>query len=329
MKTKAMTDGAMLSALAVIFSLLSYYVPFLMIFYFFIPVPAAIAANKHGMKVAVIAGIAATLILIFFMDLVSALSCGMYLLITGCVVGWAYRSKKSGFVRLALSYVASLLTLTLSLALLQLITGQNFITEFSAAVDQSMAEIQTMYQSLAADPSTQQLLSAEQLESATTLVDTLGRVIKMMIPASFLLAPFIIGWINVIITDKMMVRLKLPVDRLKPLSQWRMPRSLAFFMLCVITFLGLADLFNWEFIPEIYSFTLTTICYMVYGLMGMGFVFWLINRKRKKESTGLKILAVAVCFLFSWLSYLLVFVGLADAYMDLRRFMAFNGGDHR
>ena len=329
MKTKAVTDGAMLCALAVIFSLLSYYVPFLMIFYFFIPIPAAVAANKHGIKVAVIAGASATLILVFLMDLMSALSYGMYLLLVGCSLGYAYRKRKSGFVRLGWAYVATLLTVSLSLVLLQLLLGQNFIAEFSAAVDQTIAGIRQMYEAMASDSSTQQMLSAEQLSAVTGMLDNLGRAVKLMVPGSFLMAPFILGWINVVVADKVMARLKLPVEKLPPLSQWRLPKSLATFLILMIVFLLFADLLNWDFIPEIYTFTLTNLCYMVYALAGMGFVFWFINRKRAKESMGFKVLAVAVCFFFSWLSYLLIFLGVADTYVDLRRFIAFNGGDHR
>lgn len=329
MKTKAVTDGAMLCALAVIFSLLSYYVPFLMIFYFFIPIPAAIAARKHGLKVAVIAGAAATLILIFFMDIVSALTYGMYLLLAGCMVGYTYWKEQSGFYRLAAAYVAAFLTLMLSLMMFQVLSGQNFIAEFSSSIDQFTGELQKVYSSMAANPEMQEMLSAEQLDSAVKMVDGLGLAVKMMLPSSFLIAPFIIGWVNIVLTDKIMMRLKLRVKKLKPLSQWRLPKSLATFLICIITFLLLSDLMGWEFIPEIYTITLTNICYTIYLLMGISFIFWLINRKREKESMGLKVLTVVICFLFSWIMSLLIFVGVADTYMNLRGLIDFNGGENR
>ena len=83
MKTKAITEGAMLCALAVIIALFSSYVPFLLLLFFLIPVPMVILAEKQGFKVTLIAGLAATLILFMFMDPLTAGGYGIYMIFVG------------------------------------------------------------------------------------------------------------------------------------------------------------------------------------------------------------------------------------------------------
>ena len=138
--------------------------------------------------------------------------------------------------------------------------------------------------------------------------------------------PFFIAWANVVVCDTLLKRLKVPVTAMPSLSQWRVPRSLKTFLLIIVVFLLVVEIGGLTMIPEIYTYTLMQIVYYVYILMGIGFLFWLVNRKRKKESMGLKVLIVAICLLVPFTSYIISMLGVADIYMNVRQLIEMKDG---
>lgn len=314
MKTKAITEGAMLCALAVIIALFSSYVPFLLLLFFLIPVPMVILAEKQGFKVTLIAGLAATLILFMFMDPLTAGGYGIYMIFVGCSLGYMYYKRKDGFLKLAAAYAGIFAAIILIIILLQVLTGQNFVAMLTETIDTSSAQVMDVYRSLGAFPE-------EQLSLLQTAVDQMKETMKMVIPLAFLISPFFIGWANVLISDTILKRMRLQVKPLPQLSKWRLPRSFKNFLIMVVIILLVIDLAHIDTIPAVYTYTLMMIIYLLYFLMGISFVYWLINRKRAKESMGLKILIVVLCLFIPYISYIISFVGVADIYIDVRKFI--------
>ncbi len=315
MKTKSLTEGAMICALSIILSLLCYYVPFMILLYIFIPVPIIILSQRQGTLVALIASIGATALLFIFIDFITAITFGAFLILTGCGLGYVYNKGKGGFLKLVVGYVCIFLTLVLMIAMMQVVTGQNFVEslvmEFSTAGDSAIA----LYQNTG-------LLSADQLAQMEELVKTMMTSVKMLIPTVFLVTPFFIVWANVVVADKIIGRIKVGGDKvnipLKPLSQWALPKSLKVFLLVVLSFVMIVNLTGTTAIPTIYVFTLLEICFIIFAVMGLSFLFWIIGRKRKKESMGLKIGIVVLCTLFSFGMYFLSMLGVADTYLNIR-----------
>ncbi|MGL6294275.1 DUF2232 domain-containing protein, partial [Eubacterium aggregans] len=98
------------------------------------------------------------------------------------------------------------------------------------------------------------------------------------------------------------------------------------FLLIIVVFLLVVEIGGLTMIPEIYTYTLMQIVYYVYILMGIGFLFWLVNRKRKKESMGIKVLIVAICLLVPFTSYIISMLGVADIYMNVRQLIEMKDG---
>ncbi|MEG1432006.1 YybS family protein [Eubacterium sp.] len=319
MKPKALTEGALLCGLSVILALLCYYVPFMIIFYIFIPVPIVVLCRRHGFGVSMISSAAATLILFLLVDVLSAATFGMYLILVGCGLGYAYFKEKSGFTKMMAAYLSVLITLLGMLVIAQLVTGQNFIEMLSTELTAVGNQVMDTYRSIG-------LLSGDQLSQMQTILDQMLTSIKMTIPLAFLMMPFFIAWANVVVCDTLLKRLKVPVTAMPSLSQWRVPRSLKTFLLIIVMFLLVVQIGGLTMIPEIYTYTLMQIVYYVYILMGVGFLFWLVNRKRKKESMGLKVLIVAICLLVPFTSYIISMLGVADIYMNVRQLIEMKDG---
>lgn len=314
MKTKAITEGALLCALAVVIALFSMYVPFLAVLLVFIPVPMVILTKKHGLKVSVVASLAATLILVFFMDPVSMALYGSYMIFVGCSLGYAYNKGKNGFVKLGIAYAGAFLALLFSIILLQIISGQNFIAMLTQIMDESSKDVLTLYNTMG-------MFSGEQMGQIQSAIDQGIKTMKMTIPMAFLISPFFVGWANVVLSDTILRRVKIDNEPLRSLSQWRVPTSLKNFLITIVIILLALDLFKIEAVPVIYTYTLTLVIYFIYFIMGLSFTFWFINRKRKKESRGLKILVIVGSIIVPIIASLVSIVGVADIYIDIRRFI--------
>jgi uncharacterized protein YybS (DUF2232 family) len=301
----------MIAALSVVLALASYYLPFLLVLYLFIPVPTIILCQRQGFVTALLASVAATLIMFLFMDLANALFSGIYLLLVGCGLGYVYYRKESGPVRLGVGTGAAFASFILMILLLQVITGQNFIDQIVSEFNTVSSQVMSTYQGMG-------LLSSDQLGQMQSLVDEMMKTFKMTIPLVVITMPFFIAWANIVITDAVLKRIKAPVAPLAPLSHWHLPSSFKNFLLLVILFLVIVQVSGTQAIPEIYTYTLMQLVFQVYVLMGLSFLFWLISRKKQQESMGLKVLIVLISLAIPLMSYVLSILGVTDIYMNIR-----------
>lgn len=323
MNTRAITEGGLMCGVAVIMALLCYYMPFFLVFYIFIPLPMVVLSKRQGFITALVASIAASIILFFFIDWMSGVVYAMYLILVGCSLGYTYYKDNNGLVRMLVTYGALLITLMASLYMVQVISGVPFISQLTAEMESAMGQVLNFYENSG-------LLNAEQFAQITVMSKSLLSTMKMVLPSAFLMTPALVAWLNVLLCDRVLKRLKADFTPLKPLTGWRLPRSLKLFMLLLLILTSVLDIVEQDVVPQIYLFTITQLVDYVFILMGLSFFFWLFNRKREKESTGIKIIIVLVCVIFSPLSYVLSLVGVADSFLHLREIIsmkdAYKGG---
>lgn len=317
MKPKAIAEGGLLCAIAVLMACLCTYVPIFVIFYIFIPLPIVVCAQRQGFLTALISSVAASLIVFFLIDWMTALLYAMYFILVGCSLGWTYYKKQKGFIRIGAAYVAILITLIVSLVLLQMTAGVNFVDMLVREMTTIMNDVTKFYESSG-------LLSAEQFSAFSTAAQGILNNFKLLIPSAFLLAPAIVAWLNILLCDKMLIKLKADIIPFKPLSQWRLPRSLAIFLLFMTVGLSVVELIGKDAVPQIYTYTILEIVEFIYLLMGISFLFWFFNRKYEKEKTGIKILIILVIALISVAASIVSFIGIADIYLHLRELVSMN-----
>lgn len=322
MKTKAITEGALISAIAVILALLCYYVPFMIILYIFIPVPIVVLALRQGMPPAVLSSIAASFILFFLIDAMTALTFALYLVLVGCSLGWCYWKKKDGPVRMGVAYGSVLVTITVVLIVYQVTTGvayvDELVKEFTAIGSQTVQTYQTMG-----------VFTADQLSQISSTMDQLMHNIGLIFPSAFLMAPFMVGWALVVMTDTVLKRTGHSIVPLNKLSHWQAPTSLKGFLLIIITFVLVVQVFQISAVPEIYKVTLMEIATFGYGVMGLSFIFWFIYRNKPKENMGVKTLIVILTVLVSPIMTIVTMIGVVDMYTSLRKVIIMKDGEKK
>lgn len=311
MNTKAITEGGVLCGIAVVMALLSYYVPFLLIFYIFVPLPIVVLSKRRGFITSFIASVAASAILFFFIDWPNAVVYAMYLVLVGCSLGFTYHKNYRGVIRMGVAYAAVLITLMGSLFLYQKLSGVVFMDSLMTEIQTAFSQVSHLYESTG-------LLSGEQLSTLSGGGEAFLATFKMVIPTAFLVAPIFVAWLNILLCDRVLIRMEEEIIPLNPLSAWRLPRSLKVFMMLLVIVVSIFDFMESKPIPEIYLFTITEIINLIFVIMGVSFCFWFFNRKRQKESVGIKVLIVILTLLISPVTYVLSLIGLADSFLRIR-----------
>ncbi|MGV8905373.1 MAG: YybS family protein [Acetobacterium sp.] len=308
MKTRGITEGAMFCALAVILALASFYIPFLVILMFFIPVPMVVLGQRQGLKVSVIASLAATIIIGLFLGPVNGISFGALLFFVGCSLGYVYYRNEGPITKIIVGYIGFALVVTAVIVSYQFLMGISFTTYLFQSLEVSTQEVLALYKNTGAMDASQLLLARETLDAQIITM-------KMIIPSAILLMPLAFSFVNIASCDVILKRLGYPVRSITPLSEWRMQKSLKYFLLIFLMGSFIISIFQLTGIPEIYVFNIMNLVYMVYFMMGLSFIFDYMAYK-KIRSKSLKVLVVFVALLFQ---FIVTILGVADTYMEIRK----------
>lgn len=308
MKTRGITEGAIFCAIAVILALASVYIPIFAILMFFIPVPMVALGKRHGLMVSVVASLAATIMIGMFLGPVNAISFGILLFFVGCSLGYAYYRNMGPVQKIIIGYLGFALVMIAAIVSYQFLMGVNFITLLSQSLDASTPEVLAIYQNTG-------VMDANQLLLKKEFIDAQVITMKMLIPSVVLLLPLVFGFVNVVSCDAILKRLGYTVKRMKPLRQWKMPKSLKYFLFIFLMGSFIISIFQVTVIPEIYVINIMSLVYLVYFVMGLSFIFDFMAYK-KLTNKGIKVLVVFVALAFQ---FVVTMIGLADTYMEIRK----------
>lgn len=315
MKTRAITEGALMAALTIVCALLSYYVPFLSVFsYLLLPLPTIILYKRHGFTPALLESIASTICLALFMDIFSAILQGVNIILPGLMLGYGYREDKTGGYRVLLGFFAYLATYAVELILFERLTGISAMEDFINSIN----EMTNMMSGIYAQSG---MYDASQLKTLDSTLDQVNETIKMLYPTMIILIPAIMSWLIVKLDDIIFRRLNLSYKPVPPMTQWRIPRTAKNILALVVIVSIIAGHFITNPVLEVYPYTFEAISTFIFMIMGFAFIFWLIQKRFGKPMIFLRILVVILSMIFTVLVSIIVFLGMLDVYFDLRRFL--------
>lgn len=314
MKARAITEGALMAALTVIIALLSYYVPFLSVFsYLLLPLPTIVLFKRHGIAPAVSESIVASLLLLLFISPINALLLGADIILPGLFLGYGYYKDKSGGFRVMLGFFGYLFAFAIELILFEKMTGVSVTDDFINQINATTDFMTSAYQQAG-------LLTGSEGETLVSNIDQINETVKMLFPTMIILIPAIMSWLIVQIDDILFKRLNLSFKPVPPITEWRIPRSAK-------NILGLVVIISiiWGHVVvnpiyAVYPYTFEAIALFIFMIMGFAFVFWFIQRRYGKKRIFLRILIIVLCLFFPVFVSIIVFLGMADIYFDIRRF---------
>lgn len=314
MKTRAITEGAIMAAISVITALLSYYVPFLSLFsYLLLPLPTIILYKRYGFGPALTESIAASLLLLLFMGPLNALLLGVDIILPGLLLGYGYHEDKSGGYRVLLGFFAYLGTFALEMVLFERMTGVTIMDDFVNSINATTDFMSGIYQEAG-------LYTGDEGQALQDSIAQLSESVKMLFPAMIIIIPAIISWLIVKIDDIIFRRLKLSYKPVAPMTEWRIPLTARNVLALVVIVSAISGRLITNPILEVYPYTFEAIASFIFLIMGFAFIFWLIKLRFRTNFMFLRICIVICCLVFPILVTAIILIGMVDVYFNIRRF---------
>lgn len=311
MSARSLAQGALMAAVTVLLSLLSYYIPELGILTnLLVPLPTIVVCRRFGVRAAALSGAAASLLLLLFMDPLAAFIQAVGILVPGLIIGTAFTKAQRYSVVLVLGYLAYFIVFAAEMFAFQALSGVSFIKEITQQINAAGEATLAVYAGMG--------LGMEQRAALSAQVSQMTQMMKMLLPAVLLLYPLALAWLVTLISSVVLKRLKLTVPAPVSLTQWRVPPALRVPLL--ITTLGAALWLNLagSESTRVYPVTLLTLLMIFYVFMGFSLIVWFIKKRAGKKATGFIVLVVVLCLVFPAALMLVAFAGMMDCTMNVR-----------
>ncbi|WP_408955327.1 DUF2232 domain-containing protein [Natroniella sp. ANB-PHB2] len=294
MKTKAVVEGAILTAVTVILTILAIYLPMIGSFLFLLtPVPLIILTVRCGGKPAIIASLVTAIILAFLINPMMFLVVILNIGLIGISMGAAFEERFSSVTILLIGVIAGAFSMLLSLAISVYILEVDIVVQLEESLQLSL----DLYREIG--------LPAEVILHSEQLFEQVLELIKTTYPAIFLSVGALIAGINYYFSYTIMSRLDIQLPAKFSVQEIKFPKIIVIFYVISIIFNHLAV---WQNIYVIATFLL-----LLEGVAVAYYYFlqWNLNQ-------GLAVFLIFTLVFFPLFNPILLLIGILDLWFDFR-----------
>lgn len=306
---RALAEGAMMTALALILAVISLYVP---VFYFLVPlvfpVPLALLVLRHGLRYGCISAISVFFLSAMLIGLLNALLLLIMYGVLSLFFGWCFRLQKSAGFTLLGGVLISSVAILLSLLFPSLMVGIS-LEEFKLAVESASQEFVSILQ--------QQGATEEMLTSAASVSIFMLRLLPSMLVCGTMSTTLLCY----ILMCKLLRRLGYVIPKLPVFNEWRLDSRLLWPLIVALALSGLGQRFDINLMARIGDNLLMAFMPILL-VCGISILAWLL--KPWPVAGFIKVLVCLFAFqLFGNLAfYSLIMISAFDPIFDFRRRIA-------
>lgn len=316
---KAVRDGAMMTALSVIFMLAGIYVPFFsMLGMLLSGVPLAVLYFKDGLAPSVYAAIISSVIVfIFTWNILNAFLMMLAYGIPGLVSGICLKKNLQLYYSVAFVGLAFLFGFLCELLSVKLFMG-GIENMFNQVFDLTEKNLKPMLEGLAEKSG-----DGDTAQAVKTIMDAVKNTFRLYFPSMTVIVSLISGYAIYCLSGYLLKRLRIYKGNITPFRMIRAPKSL-----CNVSAALLIVSF---FIKKetMFSASLLNIVFILYFLIGIaGFSFIDYKLSFRIEKGYIRALLYAAVFIFgawlmSWVIIACVLLGFVDSTMNFRNIDVF------
>lgn len=306
-ETNAVVLAGMCTALAVVLSVIGFYMPLIsLVVFLLIPLPIAYLGMKEGTSWSIIVT-AGIMILdsVFFGFISAAFLCAIFGVL-GVILGICYRNKVSATVTLAAGAVVVLAALI----------GQAFAAMYILNMPPMIfggEAMDTMEQQMMGQMA--QLYSGELLTQAQENVKQMMDSIRKSIPAATLGAAFFYTWASMTLGKKIFTRLGIKdIPGMLSLERWELPR---FFLGLYVLAFAMQYITNGNATLEMIQYNLGLACVLVFWLQGLAALWWM--PRKYPFVRPLRWIIAILSVIIGMVQMIVVLLGLSDMVLQYRK----------
>lgn len=267
-ETNAVVLAGMCTALAVVLSVLGFYMPLISIVVFLlIPLPIAYLGMREGTSWSVIVTVGVMILdSVFFGIMSAAFLCAIFGVL-GVIMGICYKNKVSAAVTL----------ISGSLVVLAALIGEAFATMYILNVPPMIfggEAMDSMEQQMMGQMA--QFYSGELLTQAEENVRQMMDAIRKSIPFATVGAAFFYTWASMTLGKRIFTRLGIKeIPGMPPLERWELPR---FFVGLYALVFVMQYVSNGNTTLETVQYNLGLACISVFWLQGLATLWWMPHK---------------------------------------------------
>lgn len=306
-ETNAVVLAGMCTALAVVLSVIGFYMPLIsLVVFLLIPLPIAYLGMKEGTSWSIIVT-AGIMILdsVFFGFISAAFLCAIFGVL-GVILGICYRNKVSATVTLAAGAVVVLAALI----------GQAFAAMYILNVPPMIfggEAMDSMEQQMMAQMA--QLYSGELLMQTQENVKQMIDDIQRSIPVITVSAAFFYTWASMMLGKKIFTRLGMKdIPGMPSLERWELPR---FFLGLYVLAFAMQYITNGNATLEMIQYNLGLACVLVFWLQGLAALWWM--PRKYPFVRPLRWIIAILSVIIGMVQMIVVLLGLSDMVLQYRK----------
>jgi uncharacterized protein YybS (DUF2232 family) len=306
---RPMVEGGILASIAILFALISAYMPFIGPFVNLIwPVPIILLGVRHGYKWSIMATFVAGVIIAMLLHPLQAVGVVVGFGLIGIVLGYSIRSQFHPVKTLLWGSVASLLSKVAVLLITAVVLGVNPLNMQTEALSQAFDQAVQMYRSLG--------MKEEDLTTIAANMQTMLQFMKIIVPAGFILAAIADTYLNFLVAKIVLKKLGQPIQSFPPFKDWSMPGYIVYIYL-----LALVGMYwgNSRQITELYHIAVNfqVITSTLLFVQGLALFYFLADKyKLSRLARGIILFLIFTNGLFT---QILVVAGVFDMAFDYRQ----------
>lgn len=311
-RIRPMVEGGLLAAVAIIFAIISAYLPIVGPFVNLMwPVPIVLLGVRHGYKWSIMATIVSGIIIAMLLHPLQSVSVVVGFGLIGIVLGYTFRMQYSATKTMLWGTIASILSKVALLVIGVMVTGINPFVMENEAMAKAMEHGIEVYRSLGIP---EQNLT-QMAESMQVMIDLL----KIILPSGFIMASIVDTYLNFIIAKTVLKKLGHFVPDFPPFKRWILPTYIVYFfaLSLVMIYWG-----NTREITMLYNIgmnieVLASVLLLVEGLSLFYYTVDKYNLSRMVK--GIILVLILSNGLFT---QIVIFAGAVDTILDYRRLKA-------
>ena len=306
-ETNAVVLAGMCTALAVVLSVIGFYMPLIsLVVFLLIPLPIAYLGMKEGTSWSIIVT-AGIMILdsVFFGFISAAFLCAIFGVL-GVILGICYRNKVSAAATLAAGAVVVLAALI----------GQAFAAMYILNVPPMIfggEAMDSMEQQMMAQMA--QFYSGELLMQTQENVKQMIDDIQRSIPVITVSAAFFYTWASMMLGKKIFTRLGMKdIPGMPSLERWELPR---FFLGLYVLAFAMQYITNRNATLEMIQYNLGLACVLVFWLQGLAALWWM--PRKYPFVRPLRWIIAILSVIIGMVQMIVVLLGLSDMVLQYRK----------
>lgn len=308
-RIRPMVEGGILSSVAVLFALISAYFPVLGALVNLIwPVPIILLGVRHGFKWSIMATLASGIIIAAIISPLVAVGIVAGMGLIGIVLGYAFHSGYSPVKIVGYGTIASFCSKLLVLAISAAVMGINPINTQMDVMSKGFEQGIEMYRSFG--------ISEDALENMAAQMKSVMELIRIVIPAGFLLASVADTYLNFVVARLVLRKLGERTPAFPAFMYWNLPKYVLyiFFIALGLSLMGRSAEFQTIGVVGTNLQIITSFALLIQGLALFSFF-----ADKYSLSRILRWLILFLIFTNGLVSQIVIFAGAFDFIFDYRK----------